>query len=1101
MGGVMKSSVASDRRRGSALLIVLGMFSFMLVSAVAFSVYMRASRAPSSYVRRNSSARHLAKAALARAMDEIDTAIGNDPFPGVGYNHDYGGNGLTQGDRQKNDNWHGHVFTPSNEVAAINTVSTLSLEALGYLPACLIDEVRYWSRHSRTAKWHSFNYGLGQFAFTAVNVSDFFDLNQMTTQGQVLNRNSSPHGRVSPTYLFRSNYDGGSMDDGRSAASAFISAMASGSGLNNDPPIDEVPLVSMMDFNLALGNREIGKISSPFIKRLMGSKGFFYHDLSSVQRQVFMAGGWNSDSNLSFQAYSSLNRINLAYPQFQPFDGYAWFPAQGQASLEHCYNDVSESHPFWRPLNNDLPILTTALLCDYLDYDSVPLSLCIPCTEGVPMICGVELNPNSVECQTEYIQGTPVTPPAAPGAPTVQTRDDICNLKIKIDFNPTITVVYPFRYERPGIPNYEVECYARIFFEEEQATSDSALEDDGLRSTFFDLGTPDQNWSTLVTGAGNASFLEVKCSARLQIPQSMFNDFRSAVGEDREKKAILQQTMRVQIPPTTKQLATLNLQNSGTGWTVVGGTDANQVDFYPRGNLNPANRIDLGNTLANTAAGPVYRPMVAMWVRIKDSNGKTVDMSPAIPAYDSANGFPGNAAVNKFNKATTGAPSATDKSICPAFRFFPQKSTPGITPDGRTGGPYDGTTALPTPITDAPTWKQKAYIANDPRINWAPEQWWVDGSGGDPKDLWFTGVRDFRNTNNWCDPDIFMAVSDQGYLQSMYELLNIPQVLRIRMDAANTAANTANLEWGVFENSSTAQYDGKIRIGVNNVLHRDVMWRTYKSRAFLDGDPQKDRTIWPWGRIDLLPFDETLSGIRVNPYTDITNVMLGAFANMPQDWWAASTNHLAVGKNYMDGTTFTDDYLFDWSCEYVDTCKMARYWMSTFRKEADRLFEADHWCDLFDGYTGNLHDVIDWFDGTVINNTTSNNGLDVQDILQGDMTATDRKFLYGFLKGCFANKSQLFLIFVRAESAAGGGGAGSGARAVALVWRDPSAPMDASGQYKTASGSAESPTYGKDNGSKYLYVDDPRGAEETWRLNERKYPPHKMRILFYHQLD
>ena len=35
-------------RQGSALLIVLGMFSFMLVSAVAFSIYMRASRAPSS---------------------------------------------------------------------------------------------------------------------------------------------------------------------------------------------------------------------------------------------------------------------------------------------------------------------------------------------------------------------------------------------------------------------------------------------------------------------------------------------------------------------------------------------------------------------------------------------------------------------------------------------------------------------------------------------------------------------------------------------------------------------------------------------------------------------------------------------------------------------------------------------------------------------------------------------------------------------------------------------------------------------------------------------------------------------------------------------
>ena len=73
----MMSKWKHSGRQGSALLIVLGMFAFMLVSAVSFSIYMRASRAPSSYVRRNASARHLVKAALARAIDEIDMALGN----------------------------------------------------------------------------------------------------------------------------------------------------------------------------------------------------------------------------------------------------------------------------------------------------------------------------------------------------------------------------------------------------------------------------------------------------------------------------------------------------------------------------------------------------------------------------------------------------------------------------------------------------------------------------------------------------------------------------------------------------------------------------------------------------------------------------------------------------------------------------------------------------------------------------------------------------------------------------------------------------------------------------------------------------------------
>ena len=111
-----------------------------------------------------------------------------------------------------------------------------------------------------------------------------------------------------------------------------------------------------------------------------------------------MAGGWNSDSNLTYQAYSGAyggRRINLKYPEYQPFAGYGWFPEN--TTLSHCYNDVAEGHPFWQPLNKDFPILSTALLCDYLDYDNVPLSLCIPCTEAVPMICGVELNDDCVK--------------------------------------------------------------------------------------------------------------------------------------------------------------------------------------------------------------------------------------------------------------------------------------------------------------------------------------------------------------------------------------------------------------------------------------------------------------------------------------------------------------------------------------------------------------------------------------------------------------------------------------------------------------------------------------------------------------------------------
>ena len=46
-------------RKGSALLIVLGMVAFMVVSAVGFSVFMRNNRIPSSYLRRSTASRQL----------------------------------------------------------------------------------------------------------------------------------------------------------------------------------------------------------------------------------------------------------------------------------------------------------------------------------------------------------------------------------------------------------------------------------------------------------------------------------------------------------------------------------------------------------------------------------------------------------------------------------------------------------------------------------------------------------------------------------------------------------------------------------------------------------------------------------------------------------------------------------------------------------------------------------------------------------------------------------------------------------------------------------------------------------------------------------
>ena len=1086
----------SSGRQGSALLIVLGMFAFMLVSAVSFSIYMRASRAPSSYVRRNASARHLVKAALARAIDEIDMAIGNDPFPGVGYNHDYGNDGLNQGDRLKNDNWHGRVFTPSNEVAHADTVSTLTLEALGYLPPCLIDEVRYWSRHTRTAKWHSFNYGLGQYAFTAVNVSDLFDLNQFIdvdgVEKQRLNRSSSDYGRISPAYLFRSS-NTGDMDTGGSAAAAFLSAMSDGSGFGASPSLQDVPFVSMMDYNLAMGGTALGGLASPFMSRLNGSSGTFYSGAGGddvVRRQVFMAGGWNGDSNLTYQAYNGAyggRRINLQYPEYQPFAGYGWFPEA--TTLSHCYNDVAEGHPFWQPLNKDFPILSTALLCDYLDYDNVPLSLCIPCTEAVPMICGVELNDNCVKYNVAVAETELQAANAEQGIKRKIKRTYSMKVDVR-DLEATVTTVYPFMNGPQGQDaNYTIEAFARVFFTTESAKGDGDLTDVGLRSSASGLGMLDKaqwDWS----GTTAPAYIQVTCGDKsLQVRTP------SGVGEAAELDAIKEDNSLRMSGNLMKEgaLADLVYEIDDSGKEVLVEAEckgyADSFMFFENWIAWDGDKV-LESFKNDSNAGIKFRPSVAVWVRIKNGNDKTVDIVPATPANDDLNDFPANKDINKFSQAMGGV------SGDPLLRFFPKKEKD------------DGVILTKVYFQDNKDavrdveWKQKAYIANDPRINWAPEQWWATDQTASPKQLWFENVKTFRENNSWCDSDIFMAASDQGYMQSVYEWMFIPQVLRIRKDALNYDTNGANLEWGVFEDGNG--YDGEVNTAANDVLHRDVMWRTHRSRAFLEG-PGNDN--WDWGRIDLLPFDDSVRGLRINPYTDITNIMMGAFANMPNGWWAAGTNHLASGKNYMapNSSSFKSDYLFDWSCNYNDVYRMSTFWMSVFKYDADNLYctsgRPDSWMERLDGYlhcsvdvangfVGGMMDVVDWFNGDVLLNNNSNFGPDVQAILQ-NMSLADRKFLYGYLKGCFANTHQLFLIFVRAESAAGGGGAGSGARAVALVWRDPNAPSN---------GGLPVDGVGKDNAQAYLNLQS--GAnEESWRLNKREYPPHKTRILFYHQLD
>ena len=148
----------SSSRRGSALLIVLGMLSFMIVSAVGFATYMRYSRMPSNFLRRSNSSRLLAKAAVAEAMKQVDLAVCNNFHPNVGLGY-VDASGTLRGkyhqvleNNWKNALWNGGAANTRNvwrhrvlmnsansetlnsTTAGSSNISPLCLEALAYIP-------------------------------------------------------------------------------------------------------------------------------------------------------------------------------------------------------------------------------------------------------------------------------------------------------------------------------------------------------------------------------------------------------------------------------------------------------------------------------------------------------------------------------------------------------------------------------------------------------------------------------------------------------------------------------------------------------------------------------------------------------------------------------------------------------------------------------------------------------------------------------------------------------------------------------------------------------------------------------------------------------
>ena len=71
----------ADDRRGVALILVIGMLALMMVLGVTFSIFMRSERTAAGNFRDSVQKREILQIALARAIDAIETSIGNAAYP------------------------------------------------------------------------------------------------------------------------------------------------------------------------------------------------------------------------------------------------------------------------------------------------------------------------------------------------------------------------------------------------------------------------------------------------------------------------------------------------------------------------------------------------------------------------------------------------------------------------------------------------------------------------------------------------------------------------------------------------------------------------------------------------------------------------------------------------------------------------------------------------------------------------------------------------------------------------------------------------------------------------------------------------------------
>lgn len=1185
-------------KRGSALLIVLGMLSFMVVSAVGFSVYMRQGRLPSSYLRRNVSSRYLVKAALANAIEELDCGfmtkyevgedednshpengymfgIYDDPYPGCGPdsrngtrksgNREFYGRNVSY--YENGDLWFKRVFCPfgllpypTSKDDSVDeppiTVPTLTTEALAYLPTALIDDVRKVSRMTRTAMWRSLPYDAGRYAYTVVNVSDLFDINRLRA-GEP--RDSGPNRITLSTLTSDKPDDPANVDQGRADALDLIIDPDQNGKLKIGGQV--VPFVSLADFGLSA----IGSQYAPLMSYFGGGAQALFNGGTTPEHanSLFITDTWFPPTNSMDMALFDLAKV-------QPFQNYnldlCWLNLKNH--LNRTDKDLNNTVTIGEVFENNLGV-GVACLFDYLDSDNVPCSFSLPTTEAVPMVIGVSA-PSGLAPQfgslgaaptegTYNVQGYYIPDPSTgQRVPTQVTIKRTCQQKGIIAFGGSVMVrclaAYPFKRmftsKRIQDGDFKVRGILKVWLADENMGCRPADQTSLYPNpTHADLIQMLKNGNaTAAAHEGTATFVSQQFNpmgSDLTVQTPSFDFYRNDVKKTDDAliefnlqfgSLSLQMPMCWEVteeivPDPAKPGLGVDDQSaySPTPYKSLTGLSGDntilrplQADGSVNGHwkaeaamgldVNAQNGVKQLGSVSADLANDKFRLFAAVWVQILNRDGKVVDMVPACAMDDSfwlSGGAP--PVGEQLTKCGSGAPLLN-------FKYTD-------------GNPISyAATMTDADVQDAlkaqnPAWT--TLYAVDPRFNFAPEDWFsMSANSTVSKTEWESALgltgssspilgrlgKDRSNRYDFVrDRDIFMFVSDQEYLQSIGELQFLPV-----MDMMD---GTAQFPQGGPNGGYTPNFCGDshatrtappaVSTYDSHFANSDRFWFTYS--AYKTGDNLQDFFA-------INPYEMQTSGgksatfvsgatdFRLNPFSDDMRVLAAATTCTPFDYYVASTN-----DNQLDSTTKGRKQNLMNAITSLDTMRSSY----SFGNSQIARFSADDMADINDEISATFKDYIDnfnwngkaqpsweeaWDDlewqnpgNAMINDLNSNFlGLNMNQNYESGYSfihGVDRKYLYSFWRECFSNRQQLFLIFVRAEPASVGGGASGnvssaqlGGRAVALVWRDPAIPTDTSGQRV------------------------PRRAtimnREDFRQDYKQdHPPHRTRVLFYHQFD